>query len=161
FVSERNFSEIRDVPNFKNWAPRLGLAWDITGRGKTVVKASASRYLQNIGMGLITSLNPLGLSIDPRSWDGRVIGPGTGFVGGLPTRIDPDLERPYAWEYSVGIQQEIFQGLVLAVTGWHRDHRRQIGRANLRVPPSAYTPVQITNPLTNQPLTVYNQDPAT
>jgi hypothetical protein len=29
------------------------------------------------------------------------------------------------------------------------------------VPPTAYSPVTITNPLDNQPLTVYNQDPAT
>jgi hypothetical protein len=32
---------------------------------------------------------------------------------------------------------------------------------NDAVPPTAYTPVTITNPLTNEPLTVYNQDPAT
>jgi hypothetical protein len=32
---------------------------------------------------------------------------------------------------------------------------------NDAVPPTAYTPVTITNPLTNQPMTVYNQDPAT
>src|SRR5207249_2896753 len=32
---------------------------------------------------------------------------------------------------------------------------------NALVPSSAYTPVTITNPLTSQPLTVYNQDPAT
>ena len=32
---------------------------------------------------------------------------------------------------------------------------------NDAVPSSAYTPVTITNPLTNEPMTVYNQDPAT
>ena len=32
---------------------------------------------------------------------------------------------------------------------------------NDAVPSTAYTPVTITNPLTNEPLTVYNQDPAT
>jgi len=32
---------------------------------------------------------------------------------------------------------------------------------NASVPLSAYTPVTVTNPLTNQPMTVYNQDPAT
>ena len=32
---------------------------------------------------------------------------------------------------------------------------------NAAVPLTAYTPVTITNPLTNQPMTVYNQDPAT
>jgi len=32
---------------------------------------------------------------------------------------------------------------------------------NAAVPASAYSPVTILNPLTNQPMTVYNQDPAT
>ena len=32
---------------------------------------------------------------------------------------------------------------------------------NALVPPSAYTPVTITNPLTSQPMTVFNEDPAT
>ena len=32
---------------------------------------------------------------------------------------------------------------------------------NDAVPSTAYSPVTITNPLTNEPLTVYNQDPAT
>ena len=32
---------------------------------------------------------------------------------------------------------------------------------NAAVPPAAYTPVTITNPLTSQPLTVYNQNPST
>jgi hypothetical protein len=121
-------------------------------------------------MNLPTSVNPLGLSSERRSWrdldsDGLAqpdeIGPGTGFVGGLTTRIDGNLKRPYAWEYAAGIQQEVFRELVVSVMGWHRDNRRQIGRANLLVPPTAYIPLQITNPLTNQPLTVYNQDSTT
>lgn len=161
FVPERNLPEIRNVPKFKDVSPRFGLSWDLTGNGKTVVKASASRYLQNIGMNLPTSVNPLGISFEQRSWDGIIIGPGPGFVGGLTTRIDPNLKRPYSWEYSLGVQQEVYPGLVVSVTGWHRDTRQQTGRANLLVPSTAYIPVQITNPLTNQPLIVYNQDPAT
>jgi hypothetical protein len=32
---------------------------------------------------------------------------------------------------------------------------------NAAVPSTAYSPVTVTNPVTNQPMTVYNQDPAT
>ncbi len=35
------------------------------------------------------------------------------------------------------------------------------GIANRAVPTDSYIPVTITNPLTNQPLTIYNQNPAT
>lgn len=176
FVGERNFPEIRNVPNFKDVAPRFGLSWDILGTGRTVLKASASRYLQNVGMAYPVSVNPLGLSVETRSWTDRngdglaqrdEIGPGPGFVGGLTTRMDPNLERPYSWEYSLGIQQQIYRDLVVSVIAWHRDNRRQVGRANMAVPPSAYIPVRLTlptnlpAPFAGQTITVYNQDPAT
>ncbi len=35
------------------------------------------------------------------------------------------------------------------------------GPMNVRVPRAAYLPATITNPLTNEPLVVYNQDPLT
>jgi hypothetical protein len=173
YVAARNFSEIRNVPNFKDLSPRFGFSWDVRGTGKTVVKASASRYMQSLGVGLSQNVNPMGFSSQTRSWTDRnndglaqpdEIGAGTGFVGGLTTRIDPNLERPYAWEYSAGIQQQLYRDLVVSITGWHRDTRRQIGRANQAVARSSYIPVRITLPATlpapfaGQSLTVYNQD---
>jgi hypothetical protein len=59
------------------------------------------------------------------------------------------------------VSQELPGGLILAVTGWYRSTFDQIGRVNLAVPSSAYTPVTINNPLTGAPLIVYNQSPAT
>jgi hypothetical protein len=175
FIGARNIPEIRNVPNFKDLAPRFGLSWDVRGNGKTVVKASASRYLQNVGMAVPVAVNPFGISNEQRTWTDRnndglaqrdEIGPGPGFVGGLTTRMDPELERPYNWEYSLGIQQQLYRDLVVSITGWHRDNRRNIGRANLAVPRTAYRPVTFNLPSTlpapfaGQPLTVFVQDPA-
>jgi hypothetical protein len=49
----------------------------------------------------------------------------------------------------------------LTLSYFHRRYYDLTGTANVLVPPSAYIPVTITNPVTNAPLTVYNQDPAT
>jgi hypothetical protein len=84
-----------------------------------------------------------------------------GFVGGASTHLDPNLKRPYSWEESLGVTQELPWNVLLSVTGWYRSTVDQIGRENLSVLPSDYSPVTITNPLTGGPLTVYNQSVAT
>ncbi|HEV2385742.1 MAG TPA: TonB-dependent receptor [Candidatus Acidoferrales bacterium] len=175
FVPARDIAEIDNVPNFKNLTPRFGLAWDVTGLGKTVIKAGASRYMQGVAAGDLTvAVNPLGFSTASVPWS--CTGPScangptlaqlnlskfNGFVGGATTHIDPNLRRPYSWEYNAGLQQQLPAGIILSVTGWYRSTFDQIGRANLAVLPGDYTPFNITNPLTGQPLTVYNQNPAT
>ena len=36
---------VGDVQNWKDISPRVGLAWDVFGNGKTAVKASVARYV--------------------------------------------------------------------------------------------------------------------
>ena len=43
FVSAARYSKI-DVGSFNGWAPRVGMAWDLTGGGRTVVKATYGWY---------------------------------------------------------------------------------------------------------------------
>ena len=44
-IGERDFAEINDVPNWKDVAPRLGVAYDPRGNGKTAIKATLGRYV--------------------------------------------------------------------------------------------------------------------
>ncbi len=45
---------------WNDWSPRLGLTYDLTGAGKTIVRASYSIYYGQMGPGSVTSiLNPL------------------------------------------------------------------------------------------------------
>ena len=89
------------------------------------------------------------------------LGPSTGFAGGVTSRIDPELSRPYNWEYTVGVDHELLPGFGVGGTYYRRLLRNLIGSLNMAVLPSDYIPVTITNPLTNEPLTVYNQSAAT
>ena len=42
FVGARSYPVINDVPTFKNWTPRLGFSYDVTGRGRSVIRGSFS-----------------------------------------------------------------------------------------------------------------------
>ena len=45
WVGARSFDPLPDVPNWKDISPRVGVAYDLFGNGKTAIKASASRYV--------------------------------------------------------------------------------------------------------------------
>ena len=44
FVPERRFAPVDDVPHYTNLSPRLGLAYDLFGTGRTALKASLGHY---------------------------------------------------------------------------------------------------------------------
>ena len=171
YVPARTFPTING-PDWNNWTPRFGFAYDVTGKGKTVIKGSVNRYMQGEGMNLLTNVNPLGFSTANVPWNDLNhdlipqrneldLTKFNGFSGGATTTFDPKIRRPYSWEESFGVQQELPAQVILSVMGWHRATFDQIGKENLAVPPSAYAPVTITNPLTGSPLVIYNQSPST
>ena len=45
FVPARNFPEVNNTPNWRNINPRLGLAYNLFGNGKTALKAGLGRYV--------------------------------------------------------------------------------------------------------------------
>ena len=68
YVQARNYPAIQG-PNWKNFSPRFGFAYDLTGKGKTVLKGSVSEYMQGEGAGnLLTAINPLSLSTETVTW---------------------------------------------------------------------------------------------
>ena len=44
FVPERRFAPVDDVPHYQNLSPRLGVAYDLFGTGRTALKASIGHY---------------------------------------------------------------------------------------------------------------------
>ena len=59
FVPARTFPEIKDVPDWNDFAPRLGLVYDLFGNGKTAIKYSLNRYNLSRTTGIAANYNPL------------------------------------------------------------------------------------------------------
>ena len=169
WLPERSIEEIEDVPNWHNIVPRLGVAFDVRGDGRTVLKVSASKYILNQASGIADSVNPLFQAQNRCAWTdlngdrlatGNELSRCAGFPSGS-TFADPDLSRPYNWEFSGGIEHQVAAKLAVGLNVYHRKNQNLFGIFNEAVPLDSYTPVTITNPLTNQPLVIYNQAPAT
>ncbi|HET7618181.1 MAG TPA: TonB-dependent receptor plug domain-containing protein, partial [Vicinamibacterales bacterium] len=180
YVVTRDFDELRDIPLWKNVGPRLNVVYDVTGRGKTVVKASAARYNQIIGTGTPGGLNPNGTIQERYVWNdknGDMIFQ-DGEQGALTFRSvpatfdtlaltrDPNLKRPHFNEWTVGIDHELIPNLRLSTTWTNRQEHDPITDVELNVPFSAYTPVTVNDPgrdgvagtSDDSPLTVYNEN---
>ena len=56
---------------------------------------------------------------------------------------DPDIKRPYQWEYTVGIQRELFGGVSVSANWVRRDFKRLFWTDNILVSHDDYTIVNI------------------
>ncbi len=154
-----------DVQNWKDLNPRLGIAYDLFGNGKTALKASVARYVNGEMVGTAAANNPqttIGRT-DVRTWrdvngdftifnaDGSVqtaeLGPSTNSNFGkvIPgtTTTDPDAlngwrKRPYNWEYAVSVQHELVPRVSLNAGFYRRSFGNQIVIDNQLTSPASY-----------------------
>jgi hypothetical protein len=172
WVGAREFPAQNNIVNWNTVSPRFGFAWDLRGDGRTALKGGVSRYDRLAGVNLVQPLNQRNIAFRTCPWsDGNAdlraqeteidFARCTGSLVPSLGNVDPDLERPFQWEYTVMVQRQIGSRTAVMAGYYGRRFWSLHTTVNDAVPSTAYTPVTITNPLTNQPLTVYNQDPAT
>jgi hypothetical protein len=94
-------------------APRLGLIYDMTGDGKTLLKLSYSRYLQSNITQYFAMANPNGLFYYAQALfpDWTPI-PGAYLMANIPVQDKigyngSGLKAPYTDEFAVGLEREI------------------------------------------------------
>jgi hypothetical protein len=188
FVPARSFNgEIPDLPVWSDIAPRLGAAYDVLGNAKTAVRFSASKYMNQNSTDIASRYNPMSQTTDRRNWFDCDVITGTSTCSGraLPTngngipedneigptgnrnfgvstgrRPDPDLKRQYNWDYNVAVDHAVTPSLSVTGAWYHRRFYNIEGQYNTLIDPVAdWTAFQTTNPLTGQPMTIFNLNP--
>jgi hypothetical protein len=109
------------------WAPRLGYVYDLTGNGKTVLKANYGFYWHNPGVGISQNANPnIASKSATYTWNDQAGCAGCingdkrwqpGEQSANPTaqalsgaiKLDPDIRAPYSHEVSVWVERQISQ----------------------------------------------------
>jgi hypothetical protein len=164
-VPTRNltFDEVRGVPRWRDVTPRVGVAYDVFGNGRTAVKVSIGKYLEAPNPPTFTRpANPAGALVQSatRTWQDRdgdffpdadelgATTPTNFGTTNVSTRYDPEVltHRGYNWELAAQVQHQLVPRV--AVGGGY--FRRWFGNMrvtdNLSIAPADYSPYCVTAP---------------
>jgi hypothetical protein len=181
FIGERNFDPI-PMPTWKDIAPRFGVVYDLFGNAKTAVKFGLNRYNESRTTFFANRYNPLALTPASLTWidaNGDDIAQGelgcTFQTAGceinlaqLPAnfgrvqlnRVDPEFKRVYNVETTAGIQHELLPRVSLSANWYRRTFHRLRVTDNLLRTMNDYIPFDIFNPMTGQPMRIFDVSPA-
>jgi hypothetical protein len=176
---QRTFTQSPNIATWNTFRPRIGVAYDLTGKGRSVLRAYFGQFDIIEGAGLAEQINPNGLSTQVFKWsDANGDGiPQTNewdspanlisASGGVVTTVDKNLKRPYTNEINVGYEQQLFSSLSFGANYYFRNVKDEFASVNLANPAADYTPTTVDdtgnpliNSITGQPMTVYNLNPA-
>ena len=184
FGGAGSFSAV-DVLTWGSFAPRLGIAWDLRGNGKTVAKATYGWFNHVMTEDFATAYNQNTRVIQTYRWrdlDGdRDYTPGEinldpngpDFIsvsGATNNILNPDLAQPVTHEVSLSLERELmpnFSAKIMYVYKWQNNLYRDV---NVRRPYTAFTiPITRVDPGPDGvagtaddggAITLYDYDPA-
>ena len=173
FSGQRTVPRVNDLPNYTDITPRLGVAYDLFGNGKTAIKGSWGRYLMGQGGGDASQFSPANSIIQntSRLWvdaNGDFV-PGcdlknfgaNGECGAVnnpafgksfsATTWDPSARagwnvREYSLQSSIALQHELRSGIGVSISYNRTDWHNQQAIINRALSPSDYAQYCITSP---------------
>jgi outer membrane receptor protein involved in Fe transport len=141
-------------------APRFGLAWDIFGDHKTVLKGHWGRFTEGMFTGVFDRLNPVSAFND---WvvyygdnDADETGDWTEWYRVVPeeTFLADNIKHPYMDQWTVGVERELFKDASFGISYINRRWKSILGTYDLL---GQYEEITENDPTTGAPYTVYNQ----
>jgi hypothetical protein len=147
WLGQRTFDPVNGVPVWKDWDPRLGIAYDLFGNGRTAFKVSLGRYVAKLGTEIPETANPISTSVTSvtRGWTdngnfvpdcnlgdfaangecGAISNQNFGKNNPLATRYDPAVlngygKRDFNWDFTAEVQHELSQGVAVS-GGYYRN----------------------------------------
>jgi hypothetical protein len=176
-----------NTPHWRDLSPRLGLAYDLFGNGRTALKVGASKYLNAETVSTASSVNPINTldsSINltwtdnngdktifnadgtPQDKDLKNGNPLQDELAPIPAndtfgRLEPSTTitdgritngygvRGYSWEYSVGVQHELFPRVSVNANYYRRPTGlNHTSSDNINIGPEHYQgPYCVTTPV--------------
>ncbi len=166
-ATQVSFPAIGNLITWNTIAPRAGLTYDLTGNGKTVLKANYATYWWNPGTTSIDSLvNPNAPDWYRRyNWTDtngdKVWQPGeqgaapTSSFGGVgSTQLDPNLKDQRTREFATFLERELMANVGVHVGFVYRQIDQLYQSDNLNRPVSAYNiPINVPIPNANGTIT--------
>jgi hypothetical protein len=171
FVPARSAAVV-ELPEWTNWSPRMGLAYDLFGDARTALKFSYGRYVAQEGTTYPARYNPVGGASELRTWNDAnrddiaqlsEIGPTRNVLFGLPAGRnvpDPNFARAYNSLLNVGVQHQILPRLSVTGGYYRREYRNQLFTDNILTTHADYTLVNIADPWNvGGTIPIYNLNP--
>jgi hypothetical protein len=136
-----------DIRKFASIAPRVGVAWDLLGDGKTTLKANYGRFYHNTGIGSGTVNPAQGISYTfnwtdlngDRMFQVNEFGTFVTSSGGTTQLIHPDIKHTYTDSYSLWFEREVMANMGLRVGYTHRTDGNNSAAVQLNRVGSLYT----------------------
>jgi hypothetical protein len=177
FANSPAYSGFQAVPTWKDFSPRVSLVYDVSGTGKTAIRAGFNKFVTAQTTGFSQLYNPTALTSATLPWNdlnGDDIAQGErGCVyltagceinfTNLPANFgvrslatpDPDLARPYSLPINVGISHEVLAGLSVAAEYYHISFKNITMRTNSLLNTDSYNQFSVVSPLDGSVIPVW------